>query len=71
MWVYIHSEHSADHDLYTVGFYDPAGKWHTDSDWNTKKEAVDRVHYLNGQTIIPQRPPEVDDYIKYPLSGGL
>lgn len=48
MWVYIHSEHSSDHDLYTVGFYGPDDKWNTDSDWNTKEDAAKRVHYLNG-----------------------
>lgn len=48
MWVYIHSEHSSDHDLYTVGFYDPNGKFHTDSDWNSKEDAAKRVSFLNG-----------------------
>jgi len=44
MWVYITSEPG----LYTVGFYSPDGKWHTDSDHESKKEAADRVHFLNG-----------------------
>jgi hypothetical protein len=44
IWVYITSEPN----LYTVGFYDPSGKWHTDSDHSTRQEAGDRVHYLNG-----------------------
>ena len=48
IWVFIHSEHSADHDLYTVGFYDPSGEWQPESGWNTKEEAATRVHYLNG-----------------------
>ena len=48
MYVYIHSEHSATHDLYTVGFYDPNGEWQPESDWPTKDDAVKRVHYLNG-----------------------
>ena len=43
-WVYIRSEPG----LYTVGFYDPDGKWHPDSDWETTQEAAARVHYLNG-----------------------
>jgi len=35
--------------LFTVGFYrDDDGEWETESDWNTRKEAGDRVHYLNG-----------------------
>ena len=43
-WVYIRSEPH----LWTVGFYDPNGKWHTDSDWSNRKDAAKRVHYLNG-----------------------
>lgn len=35
-------------DLYTVGFYDPDGKFEPESDWATTKEAAERVHYLNG-----------------------
>lgn len=37
-----------EHDLYTVGFYDPDGKWHPESDYNDKDQAAERVHYLNG-----------------------
>ena len=44
VWVYIRSEPS----LYTVGFYDPQGFWHSDSDHRTQEEAAKRVHYLNG-----------------------
>ena len=44
MYVYVRTEDS----LYTVGFFDPAGTWHSDSDWGTQKEAGKRVHYLNG-----------------------
>ena len=44
VYVYIQSESR----LWTVGFYDPNGKWHSDSDHNTRKEAAARVHYLNG-----------------------
>lgn len=44
MYVYIRSEP----ELFTVGFYDPAGKWHAESDWPTADEAAQRVHYLNG-----------------------
>ncbi|MGR6899572.1 hypothetical protein [Rummeliibacillus sp. BSL5] len=43
-WVYVQSEPW----VYTVGFYAPDGTWHTDSDWNSKEDAADRVHYLNG-----------------------
>lgn len=44
VWVYIRSEPN----LYTVGFYDPDGKWHPDSDYNSREEAAKRCHYLNG-----------------------
>ena len=44
MWVFIESEPG----LWTVGFYDPKGKWHSDSDWDDKAMARSRVHYLNG-----------------------
>jgi len=43
-WVYIQSEPG----LWTVGFYDPDGRWHSDSDHASKSEAAERVHYLNG-----------------------
>lgn len=44
MWVYLQSEP----DLWTVGFYDPKGKWLTDSDHSIREDAAKRVHYLNG-----------------------
>lgn len=44
MWVYIRSEKN----LWTVGFYDPQGKWVSESDHSTAGEAAKRVHYLNG-----------------------
>jgi hypothetical protein len=43
-WVYLQSEPR----LWTVGFYDPAGKWHSDSDHDTTRAASERVAYLNG-----------------------
>lgn len=47
MYVYIESDPS----LYTVGFYDPDGKWHPESDWNNREDAANRVHFLNGGEI--------------------
>lgn len=47
IWVYIFSESFEGNSLYTVGFYDPNGKWHSDSD-GTKDECAERVRYLNG-----------------------
>ena len=44
MYVYIRSEPG----LWTVGFYDPTGKFQTDSDHNDKNEAANRVSFLNG-----------------------
>jgi len=44
VYVYIESEPG----LYTVGFYSPDGRWHTDSDHTDRDAARERVHYLNG-----------------------
>jgi hypothetical protein len=44
MYVYIRSEKN----LWTVGFYDPQGKWHSESDYGSRERAADRVHWLNG-----------------------
>lgn len=43
-YVYIMSEPG----LLTVGFYDPQGKWHADSDHDTREGAAARVAFLNG-----------------------
>lgn len=50
MYVYKQTEFQSKDgcDLYTVGYYDPAGEWHSESDHPTAKEAAQRVHYLNG-----------------------
>jgi hypothetical protein len=37
-----------DPGLYTVGFYDPQGKWHPESDHDNQDDAADRVAWLNG-----------------------
>jgi hypothetical protein len=47
-WLYLQSENGPDGYLYTVGFYDPRGKWQPESDHTSKDEAAKRVHYLNG-----------------------
>ena len=44
MYVYLNSEPG----LWTVGFYDPNGRFQPESDHNSKQEAAERVHYLNG-----------------------
>jgi len=48
MWVYQQTEP----ELWTVGYFDPDGRWHSDSDHDTKQEAAKRVHYLNGQESL-------------------
>lgn len=47
MYVYLYSR---DDRLYTVGFYDPQGKWHPDSDHSEKEMAAQRVAWLNGSS---------------------
>ena len=44
MFVYINSEPG----LWTVGHYDPTGKWIPESDHNNKEDAARQVRYLNG-----------------------
>lgn len=46
MWVYLQSEPN----LYTVGFYDPNGGWHTDSDHSAREQGAARVAFLNGSS---------------------
>ncbi len=48
MYVYLESNQGNGFYLFTVGFYDPSGNWHPESDHNTREEAAARVHYLNG-----------------------
>ncbi len=43
-YVYIRSEST----LWTVGFYGPDGGWQPESDHESREEAAERVHYLNG-----------------------
>ena len=44
MYVYIRTEPR----LWTVGFYDPSGKWMPESDHASPKAAYDRIVELNG-----------------------
>lgn len=43
---YVHVK--SDTNLWTVGFYDPDGKWHPESDHSYEIDATDRVAELNG-----------------------
>jgi hypothetical protein len=45
-WVYQTTEPG----LLTVGYYDPTGRWHSDSDHTTREAAAARCNYLNGGT---------------------
>jgi len=47
MYVYVRSESN----LWTVGFYDPKGQWHADSDHAEQEMAARRAHWLNGGGI--------------------
>ncbi len=49
MWVYVRSEPG----LWTVGFFDPDGRWHSDSDHSEREDAATRVAFLNGQASSP------------------
>lgn len=42
-YVYIQTEPN----LWTVGFYDPSGVWHSESDHDSPEEAARRVAFLN------------------------
>lgn len=44
IYIYIKSEPG----LWTVGFYDPKGKFVTESDHDCMEDAVQRVRFLNG-----------------------
>lgn len=46
-WIYIKSEPG----LWTVGYYDPAGKFHPESDHDNIEAAAERVHFLNGKEV--------------------
>jgi hypothetical protein len=45
-WVYKQTDRNP--ALYTVGFYDPAGKWESESDHASQGAAARRVRWLNG-----------------------
>lgn len=47
MYIYIETEPG----LWTVGHYDPTGKFIPESDWPAMDDAANRVHYLNGGTM--------------------
>jgi len=44
MWVYLRTEAY----LWTVGFYDPSGKFQPESDHDNPEDAAKRTAWLNG-----------------------
>ena len=52
MYVYLKSEPG----LWTVGFYDPVGFWHSESDHCSTADAAQRVAWLNGSGRASTRP---------------
>lgn len=50
MWVYLRTEPM----LFTVGFFDPDGKFHTDSDWYQQEDAAKRCAWLNGSQEVTE-----------------
>lgn len=69
-YVYLKSPHER---LYTVGFYDPEGDWHPESDHGTEKEAAARVVYLNSgsRPAAPDAKPTLRDYFAAAALTGL
>ena len=75
MYVYIRTEPQ----LWTVGFYAPDGKWHSDSDHSGREEAADRVAYLNGAhpslaeriERLEQRVAELEDHEVTPYEAAM
>lgn len=55
VWVYQKTEPR----LYTVGYYDPKGEWHPESDFDNAEDAAKRVHYLNGSPKETDPPARV------------
>lgn len=65
MYVSIQSEKR----LWTVGYYDPSGRWVPESDHGSPEEAADRVCRLNGGNPDPPGPPAAAR--EFPPSGGI
>lgn len=51
MWVYRKRREGQSY-LYTTGYFTPSGQWVPDEDFNDKEQAVKRVNYMNGGSII-------------------
>lgn len=66
MYVYLHSEPH----LWTVGFYDPAGKFQPESDHDTAELAAVRVAFLNGGAVTPSPMPTFGRANVLPAKGA-
>lgn len=64
MYVYLHSEPN----LFTVGFYDPTGKWQPESDHATAELAAVRVAFLNGGSVTPSQYQPAKDQTPQPAA---
>lgn len=62
---YVHLE--SEPGLWTVGFYDPSGKWHPYTDYNDEKEAVSQVRFLNGG----EDPDKADQILRAQFAGQI
>lgn len=51
-------------DLWTVGFYEPDGKWQPESDHGSSEAAAERCAWLNGsrkfKAMLPSVPQEIE-----------
>jgi hypothetical protein len=57
VYVYLQTEPQ----LWTVGHYEPDGKWIAESDHYTTESAAKRVHWLNGGYQEPRAPAQLPD----------
>ena len=62
MWVYQKTESQ----LWTVGYYDPQGNWHTESDHTDPVKAAERTAWLNGQGAKEVNVNEITFSVKIP-----
>ena len=53
----MYSYQKSEPGFWSVGFFNPNGKWCRESVWNTAEEAAERAHWLNGS----QGPAADDD----------
>lgn len=49
MWIYKQTERNP--NFFTVGHYDPSGKFIPESDWLDYRGASNRVNFLNGGSV--------------------